>query len=800
MLSDLRFAFRQFVKAPGFTAVIVVTLGLGIAACTIVFSTVSDVLLKSTDILDVDHLVLLRATHPPDVPESRVSVADFLDWQAQAKSFDGLFATGGRRLNYTGGVEPLPLIGRAETADFRRLSGITPLLGRWFLPAECEPGSDRVVVLTEGLWQRLFAGSPDVLGRTMQLNGEPYAIVGVTRWPRWWLSQDLVLPFTFTAAQRADRKTRTSSVMGRLKPGVTLAQAQAELDVIAAGLAQRYPDTNRGWGARVTPLRDAMVGNVRGGLWTLFGAVGGVLLLACANIANLLLMRATARQHEMSIRAAVGGSRSRLVRQLLTESVLLALLGGAAGVLLAQWGLEVVRLRLPAQIPLLGGDLRLDTPLLGFALALSLATGILFGLAPSWFVSRVDLQSALRQGTRGATEGGARGRWRKALVVVQVAGALVLLTGAGLLVRSFVRLANVDPGFVPEHAIGVQIFASQQRYAKPEQRVRFADDVLARMRTLPGVQAAGAVLQLPIGDSSPLTVGFDIAGRPPAPDGHRASTIYYTASPDYFRAAGMRVLRGRAFAATDDARAPRVAIINETFAKRYFAGDDPIGRRIKLAMTYDGWREIVGVVSDVKEAGLDRDTLCQVYEPNTQGQYPGTSFVVRFTGDPTALIPLLKQQVYAVDKYQPVQTAVPLEDLVSGNIAVPRFATQLLTMFSFLALVIAAVGIYGVMAYSVSQRTAEIGIRMALGASQSNVLRQVLTQGLKLVGAGLLIGLVAALAAGRLIQSQLFRTSSYDPVALTLVAVFLAAVGLFACWLPARRATRINPVEALRAE
>jgi putative ABC transport system permease protein len=800
MINDLRYALRQLIKSPGFAAVTILTLALGIGACTAIFSVVNAVLLRPLDYPDPARLVIIRETNLPDFPEFSVSPPNYLDWEKQTKSYEYLAAYSGSRINLTGDGEPQQLVGIKATAHYFDVYGIKPALGRTFLPEEDAPGKNHVVVLSYPFWQRVFGGAADVLGRPVQLNGEPYTVIGVAPLGFGIASKiDAWMPMAFKPDETANdaRGGHYLSVVGRLRSGVTVAQAEAELKVLAAQLATQYPDSNKGWGVFIMPLQDYSVRDVRTVLYTLLGAVGCVLLIACANIANLLLARATARHREISIRAALGASRARLVRQLLTESVLLALCGGLAGMLLARWGLDALLALAPANLPRVT-DIHLNAGVLVFSLALSVITGLVFGIAPAWLAARADVNEALKQGSRGSTEGGARGRMRSALVVIEVTLALMLLGGAGLLARSFIQLAHVDPGFTPENATVLRLSLPQKKYALPEQQTAFADALLERIKTLPGVQAAGLTHSMPlVGD---YVLSFNIEGRSAIAPSDLPNTNYYAVTPEYFRAMGIRLVRGRIFTARDDAKAPRVAIINETMARQHFPNEDPIGKRINITNGPDTWREIIGIVGDIKQYGVDKATSNQSYEPFAQVPFSSLNVVIRASGPSTALLGAIRPTVYAVDKDQPIGAIRPLEEIMADSIARQRFAMTLLTVFSLVALVIAAVGIYGVMAYSVVQRTGEFGIRMALGAQQRDVLRLVLAQGGKLVGLGLIIGLAATLAASRAMGSMLFNTSAQDPLTLGMITLLLGAVALVACLLPATRATKVNPIEALRAE
>ncbi|MEY2490538.1 MAG: hypothetical protein QOC70_2480, partial [Verrucomicrobiota bacterium] len=639
-----------------------------------------------------------------------------------------------------------------------------------------------------------------VVGRSIQLNGEPYTVVGIAQVGFGLTSKvEAWTPLAFKPEETANdaRGGHYLNVVGRLRPGVTVTQARAELELLATQLAKQYPDSNKGWGIFLMLSQDYIVRDVKPILYTLLGAVGCVLLIACANLANLLLARASARSREISIRAALGAGRGRLTRQLLTESVVLAVGGGVAGVILARWGLDALLALAPSGLPRIS-EIHLDSGVLIFSLALSVITGLVFGIAPAWLAARADVNEALKQGTRGSTEGGARGRLRSALVVLEVTFALMLLGGAGLLARSFMQLAHVDPGFTPENATLLRLSLPQKKYAMPEQQTAFANALLERVRALPDVEAAGITHSMALVGGYVLT--FTIEGRPPIAPSDQPSTSYYAVTPDYFRAMGIRLIRGRVFTERDDAKAPRVTIINEAFARQFFRNEDPIGKRIDIDLGPDAWREIVGIVGDIKQDGPDQATSAQSYEPFAQKPFNSIDLVIRTKGAPAALLGALRPAVYAVDKDQPVGAIRPLEEILADSIARQRFAMTLLSVFSVVALVIAAVGIYGVMAYNVVQRTGEFGIRMALGAQQRDVLRLVLAQGGKLIGLGLVIGLAATLAASRAMGSMLFNTSAQDPLTLASITLLLGGVALVACLLPANRATKVNPIEALRAE
>ncbi len=804
MMTDLRYAFRQLVKNPGFTAVAILTLALGIGACSAIFSVVNGVLLQPLNYPNAGRLVVLRESQPPQFPEFSTAPANYIDWTKQAKSFEQITAYTGAQLNLTGDGEPQRLLGLRATANYFDVYGIKPQLGRWFSAEEDAVGKNHVVVLSYPFWQRVFGGAATVIDKQVQLNGEPYTIVGVT--PASFSQErkiDVWTPMAFKPSETSNdaRGAHYVTTLGLLRPGVTVAQADAEMRLIAAQLATQYPKSNKGWTVFVMSVLEYSTSNVRVVLYTLLGAVGCVLLIACANIANLLLARATARHREISIRAALGAGRGRLVRQFLTESVLLAFFGGLAGLILARWGLAALLALAPTTLPRTS-NIHLDSMVVAFSAGVSLITGIIFGAAPAWLAAHTDVNEALKQGARGSTEGGARGRFRSALVVLEVAFALVLLGGAGLLARSFMALTHVDPGFIPENATVLRLALPEKKYPKPEQQKVFVDSLLQQLKALPGMQAVGASQVLPlIGDYS---LAFEIEGRPELPESDWPSTTYYAITPDYFRAMGIRLVRGRVFTAQDDARAPRVAIINETLARQFFPNEDPIGKRINIPNDEPGsqkiWREIIGIVADVKQSGVDKETTSQSYEPFAQNPFTDVNLVLRTSGPPAAMLSALRPAVYAVDKDQPIGSIRPLEEIMAEKISQQRFAMLLLTVFSAVALVIAAVGIYGVMAYSVVQRTSEIGIRMALGAQTRDVLRLVLSQAGKLVGLGLIVGLLTTFVTSRAIGSILFHTSAHDPFTLTGITFILASVALVACVLPARRATKVDPIVALRVE
>jgi putative ABC transport system permease protein len=800
---DVRYGCRQLVKSPGFAATVIVTLALGIGACTVVFTAVNSTLLHPmAGDATTGRDVIIHETNLPRVPQMQLSPPMFLDVERQATSFEVIAGWASQGVNLDTDTEPLQLRAAAITPKVLDIWGTRAELGRSFTAQEFT-NRERVAMLSYGLWQRAFGGSPAVLNRAVNIDGAPCTIVGIIspRFARYGSDIDLWVPLTFTDQQRTEQRgAHFLQTTGRLKPGVSLAQAQAELDVIAANIARQYPDTNKGGGLLVREFGSYINRSLAPMLYVLLGAVGCVLLIACANVANLLLARASVRQREISIRAALGAGRGRLVRQLLAESMVLAVLGGGLGVMLAQWGLRFIRIYGPAA----GTDLarlayiELDPSVLAFTLGFSLLTGVVFGLAPAWLSAGVDVNEVLKQGGRGNSAGGLRGRLRQTLVIVEVGLALVLLAGAGLLLRSFARLAEVDPGFVAEHVASLQVGLNGRKYGTNAQRIQFADALLERIRGLPGVDAAALSNLTPFNGVGLLA--FNIEGR--APSATQPAGVPYLVTADYFRAMRLRLLRGRFLDARDGVTGPPAFAINETLARQYFPNEDPLGRSLTINFGKSPGLsgEIVGVVGDVMQGNPGEPSPPQFYLPWPALSTNGFQVLVRTTGEPSAALSLLKAQVYAVDRNQPILAARTLGSFMDDKLARSHLMLMLLGIYGLIALVIAAVGIYGVMAYSVSQRTMEFGIRMALGASRGNVLRQVLRQGMLLVGIGVTIGIAAALALGRVVESMLYHLSPRDPVTLAAIVLLLLVVSLVACLVPARRATKVDPMVALRNE
>ncbi len=807
LLQDLRHGLRALGKSPGFTLVAVVALALGIGANTAIFSVVNAVLLRPLPYPDSERLVtVFMAQRMWMFWQAAVNPADFIEWRARQSSFEGMAAYTGGSFNLSGGNSPVHTAATTVSADFFSVLGVQPMLGRGFLAEENQRGRNRVVILSHALWQQQFSADPQVVGRTVKLDGEGYTVVGVMPDNFRFVGElptDVIVPLEL---EPNDRRNAFLRVIARLKPGVTREQANAEMESLFARLRQAHPDRSPEAGVRLVPLHELTAVDSRRVLWVLLAAVGFVLLIACANLANLLLARAMIRQREIAVRAALGASRWRLVRQLLTESLMLAGLGGIAGLALAFWGVEALAAIAPRTLPRVNA-IRVDWWTLGFTFVISVATGVLFGIAPALQSSKPDLTQALKEGGRVRQSGfraiGGRFSLRGALVISEVALALVLLAGAGLMLNSFARLMRVERGFAAENVLSLNL-QLPETYRTNEQIATFRSQTLDRLRALPGVTAAGAVNQLPLGDML-IRGDFRIEGRPALPEGSLA--IKPTISSDYFRAMGIALRRGREFSDRDTAAAPNVAVVSESFARRYFAGEDPIGKRVSIfddSQRQPIWHEVVGVAGDVKQESLVADVYPAIYTPLAQSSrmflLRWLHFVVRTDGEPMSLAVAAQREIGQVDPELPMISVKTMSQIVAGSVAEQRFQTVLLGIFAALALVLAVLGIYGVMSYAVAQRTHEIGIRVALGAQVRDVLRLVIGQGMALAIVGVAVGLMASLAATRLIKSMLFNVSATDPWTFASVAALLAGAALVACWIPARRASQVDPMVALREE
>lgn len=801
MLRDLRFTLRSLAQAPGFTAAALLTLMLGIGVNTAIFSVAHALLLRPPDFPEPERIMVLNETRLPQFPTYPVSGANYLDWQANVKSFETLGGARNIFLTYSGGQEPQRLAAQRATLSYFSVFATAPLRGRLFHPEEDTEGGRRVTILSYALWQSLFGGQDSALGRTLLLNGDSYEIIGIMP-PGFQQGNGVQLwvPMAFTADERSDqyRGAHFLEVYGRLRPGVSPTQALTELETYNEGLRHKYPDSNKSCGATLVPLAESNLKGVRGVLQVLFGTVACVLLIACLNVAGLLLVRGAARQQEIAMRSALGASRARLLGQILTESILLALAGGILGIALAGASLAVIVRLLPVDLPQ-AHLITLNVPVLGFSLGLSLLTGLVFGLLPGWRATRVDLVSITKDGARGST-GGAGGRLQSLLVASEIAAAVVLLVGAALLIRSFSRLDEADKGFRAEQALMFNLTLPAKKYGQPEQQRAFVRELLARLAGLPGVTAAGLTHRMPLVRDSVLRL--IVQGRPPVATGDLPNTNYYAITPDYLRAFGTPVLRGRGFTEHDMESSTRVALINETFARKFFPGEDPIGQRIQITNGNTDWREIVGIVRDARSEsqGIDREPIPQSYEPYYQQPSESLYIVLRFEGDPRSLPVAVRQTVAGLDPNLPVAQQRYVNEVVNTMLARPRFAATLVSGFSVVALFIAAVGLYAMMTFRVIQQTRDMGIRLALGATPTAVLRKVLREGMTIIGAGLLVGVGASFLLTRLIGSLLYETSMHDPLPLATAATVLASTSLFACWLPARRAAKTDPMEALRAE
>ncbi len=790
-IQDLRYALRTLRRSPGFAAVALVTLALGIGASTAIFSVVHAVLLRPLPYKDPARLVFVWGSNPR-IGREEASLPDFTDWRAQSTVFEGMAGLVTRSLVLTSIEEPERIPGAGVTANFFSVVGVEPVLGRGFRPQEDRPGGERVAILSHGAWERRFGADPKVIGKSVTLSEAVYTVVGVL--PRGFRAPNDTEVWTPMALAPAQFGRRNDFVVAiaRLKRGVSLERAQAEMTVIAKRLEREYPGSNTGWTALVVPLHADLVKDVRLPLLVLLGAVGFVLLIACANVANLLLARAAARRREIAVRAALGAGRARLVGQLLTESVMLALAGGGLGAGLATWGIPALLAAAPAEMPRL--DIGIDAPILIFTLAISLLTSVVFGLAPALDASRLDLTGSLKEGGRGSTAGA--GGLRGALVAAEIALSLVLLIGAGLLLRSFWRLQAVPSGFRADNVLTMRLLQTSTRFSQRVQLARFYEQVLERTARLPGVVAAGLINAVPLSGSN-TNFDFTIDGRPPLPPGQNLTADFRVSSPDYFRVLGIPLIQGRLFTAYDHTEAPPVAIINEASARRHFPGQDPLGQRIRI----DGPpREIVGVVGNVRHESLASGTKAEIYVSYQQSGARSLALVVRTEGDPLQAVGAVRSQVRAVDQDVPVFNVRSLQAIVEASLAQRRFTMMLLAMFASVALLLAAVGIYGVVSYVASLRTHEFGVRLALGARPVDVAWLVLRQGLVLVTGGVAAGLAAAVALARLIGTLLYGVSATDALTFGAVSAMLAAVALAALYFPARRATQVDPLVALRYE
>jgi putative ABC transport system permease protein len=796
LLQDLRFGARMLLKQPVFTLIAVITLALGIGANTAIFSLVNAVLMRPLPFAEPERLVWTWGEFSGG-NQGSTSPPDFLDYRAQNRSFEELAAMVFYSFNLTGTGEPDRIVGSMVAANFFQALGVELVQGRGFLPEEERSGPAQVAIIGQGLWQRRFGGDPQIIGKTITLNGRSHTVVGVAPDATRVLQEaEIWTPLNFEDPEMKIRRFHFLRAIGRLKSGVTLQQAQADIDSVCAGLEKLYPESNKDWRLRLVPMREFLVGQTQRPLYILLGAVGLVLLIACANVANLTLAQAARRQKEVALRHALGASRMRLIRQLLTESALLSVIAGALGLFLAWWGADLLLALAADSVPRVG-EIALDNRVLGFTLLVSLLTGAVFGLAPALQSSRPDLNETLKEGGKGGGSSSRLGRARNALIVVEVAMALVLLAGAGLLIKSFHRLQAVDPGFDPRNLLTMRLFLPQSKYAEPQRRQAFFEQVLQRIGALPDVQAVGTSTWIPMlggGDTY-----FTIEGRP-FPDPNRKVTAFNPmVSHDYLRAMKIPLVKGRHFSEpeTKEERSKTV-IINQAFARAYFADDEPLGKRLIIDMGEPWTCEIIGVAGDTTQFALDFSALPTMYMPSIRAGV--AAVVVRASGDPMALTASVRAAVREVDRDQPIANIRSMDQILSNMTGDARFRTLLLGVFAAVALLLSAIGIYGVIAYSVAQRTREIGIRLALGAQGRNVLGLVIGQGMRLALIGVGVGVIGAHALTRVLSSLLFNVSATDPLTFVGVSTLLALVALLACYVPARRAMKVDPMVALRRD
>jgi predicted permease len=798
-LQDARYGVRMMIKSPVFTLIAVLTLAAGVGANTAIFSVVNAVLLKSLPYHNSDRFVLISETDQ-SADHGTISPAEAQDFASQLTTLEDFAAMQSQSINLTGGERPERVRGAFVTANFFEVFKLTPAAGRTFARGEDQPGAERVVIVNEGFWRRRLNSERELVGLKLILNGEPYSVVGVVpdsfRHP---LDSEVEV---WTTVQRfpgyaARRDARFLFGIGHLKPGVTREQAQVEADTVAARMAQAYPNESAGRGAKVELFEEVTVRNIRPILLALFAAVGCILLIACSNLANLTLARGTARRKEFALRSALGAGRLRLARQLLTETTLLALLGGGVGLLLAKWGTDLLLAANPGVLP--RGEVRLDATVLLFTLGAALLTGIVFGLAPAWQMSRQDLHTTLKGGERSVGDGAGALRARSVFVVVQTALALVLLVGGALFIKSFYRLLQVDPGFKPENLLTLEYRLPRNKYVESSAQWEFHRRVVEQLRAVPGVQSAALIRGLPLTGNSGSQRIIPPDGETP-PKGQEPQVLYNTATPDYFATMGIPLVQGRLFNDGDRLDTPAVVLINQTTARRFWPGQDPVGRQIKFVGGDGTPATVVGVVGDAKQDWLSEEQRPQVYD--CYSQTPGffATVVVRTKVEPMSLSQAVREAVWKVDKDQPVWKVRTVESLMAYNVADKRFLMLLMVVFAGLALTITAVGLYGVVNYTVGRRTHEIGVRMALGARAADVLKLIVSQGMRLALLGVCVGLIASFALTRFIQSLLFGVSATDALTFASVSALLGGVALLACYIPARRATKVNPLIALRHE
>ena len=806
MLNDLAYALRGIAKAPLFYAIVTGTLALGIGANAAIFTVVNAVLLRPLPYPQPDRLMMVWTYNPRQGFDKDVGTyPNFEDWRRASTSFARMSAYSRASVTLTGSGDPAQIRGGRVTPEYFETLGVAPSRGRAFNAANGQAGGERVVMLAHGLWTRRFGADPSIVGRTIMLNGVPHEVLGVMpasfahpEDAEFWVP---LAPVGQYQQLFASRGSYWLTIVGRLKPGVTREAAQSEMDAIAARLEKEYP-ANAGIGIRLVPMHEEIVGDVKRPLIILLGAVCFVLLIACANVANLLLTRAASRQRELAIRAALGAGRRRLVRQMLTESVLLGLIGGGAGLLVAAWCTELLQSLAPAELPRLV-TVAVDWTVVAYALAASLLTGLLFGIVPAFQAARRDAGAHLKEGGRTGSDGTRGRRVRAALAVGELAVALVLLIGAGLLVRSVIALNSLDPGFASTGVLALRLNLPEAKYTTPERITAFYEQLIERLSALPGVESAGAGSSLLL-SRLPGSGTINIEGRPRVPDGALNIPVPYdTMTPGFFTTLEIPLRRGRMFTAADTPQAQEVVLVNESFVRRFFPNEDPLGRRVTFGNPTrpdNRWQTIVGVVADTKRGGFEREAWAEVYFPMRQAPDASMFVLLRTAGDPSALAGAAQAAVWALDRDQAIAVVRTVGDFLAQAQANRRFTTLLLGLFAVVALVLAAIGVYGVLAYATAQRTQEIGIRMALGADRVAILRMVFASGARIAAIGLTLGLAGSLALTQVLTGLLFGVGAHDPLTFVVVPAALLAVALAACWLPARRAIRVEPVIALRGE
>jgi putative ABC transport system permease protein len=801
---DLKYAFRVLRKNPGFALGAIIVLALGIGANSAIFSVVNAVLLRPLPYTDAERIAMVYHVPPqksfPGMKIFAVSPANYLDWKSQSSAFDAMSIFHGTTMTVTGKDQPEAVPGIVVSSEFFQVFGAAPLMGRTFTPEEDADGHGHVVVLSYPFWQNHFGADPNVIGKNIAFNGQPYSIIGVMPERFYFPDQgEYFVPLGWTDKERAVRNNHNYLVIARLKRGVGLQQAQAEINTISARLEQEYPEDDKGWGATIVPLREDFVGDVRPALLVLLGAAAFVLLIACANVANLVLAKTLGRRKEIAIRTALGAGWRRVMQQMLAETLLLAVAGGVLGLLVAHGGIRLIVAFFGDKLPQTGA-VGLDTKVLGFTLGISILSGVIAGLAPAWRLARTNVNEALKQGT-GRTDADSGGRvTRNILVVCEVGMSLVLLVGAGLMIRTLWALHNVKPGVDPHNVLTFRVTLPREKYPKPEQQLNFYKQLVERTRSLPGVESAGTIDALPFtndGSTQPIA----IEGRPAVEFAMQPEVAVRTISPGYLRALRIPLFAGRDFSETDTLDRPDAIVISESMAREFWPNENPIGKRLTLSFYPGKVREVIGVAGDVKFRGLDsRKSLATVYVPLAQITFWNQAMVVRTSGDPASAASAMAAAVHQQDPDQPLRDVRTMDDILVDSLSQQRFSMLLLASFAGLALVLAAVGIYSVLAYAVRQRQREIGIRIALGAQLDDVLRMVLVEGMRPALIGVTLGLAGAFALKRAISSLIFGVSESDPLTFLSVSVLLAMVALVASILPAYRATKVDPMRALREE